>query len=258
MQITFPSSLLIATLLLFTRVAAVIGFVPLPYMKNAAVPVKVILASLLCVMLLPLWLSRQGAWTPPDGAASLVFMILAEATFGVSMGVVVAWLCELFGLAAQLLGLQAGYGYASTIDPNTEADAGVLLVVAQLGGWLLFLAVGVDRYVFAALAHSIEAHPLGSLIVNPDSAAALIQFSGAILSTALRLALPVISLLLLVDLALAAFGRLHAQLQLLSMAFPAKMLLSLAVLGLVYRTMAIVFERAAAESSHVLMRLAGA
>ena len=30
---------------------------------------------------------------------------------------------EAFTLAAQVLGLQAGYAYASTIDPNTEADS---------------------------------------------------------------------------------------------------------------------------------------
>ena len=32
-------------------------------------------------------------------------------------------------MAAQVLGLQAGYAYASTIDPNTQADSGILLVL---------------------------------------------------------------------------------------------------------------------------------
>ena len=79
----------------------------------------------------------------------------------------------------------------------------------------------------------------------------------AIFSTAWRLALPVIALLLLVDLALAAFGRLHAQLQLLSMAFPAKMLMAIGVLTLAYRTMAVVFEGVARDCGRVLLQLAG-
>ena len=44
---------------------------------------------------------------------------------------------------------------------------------------------------------------------------------------ALRLALPVVALLLMVDVALALLGRLNQQLQLLALAFPAKMLTAL-------------------------------
>jgi len=34
--------------------------------------------------------------------------------------------------------------YASTIDPNSEADSGVLVVLAQLTSWMLFLAFGME------------------------------------------------------------------------------------------------------------------
>ena len=46
-----------------------------------------------------------------------------------------------------------------------------------------------------------------------------------------RLALPVVALLVMVDVALALLGRLNQQLQLLSLAFPAKMLTALVVLS---------------------------
>jgi flagellar biosynthetic protein FliR len=51
------------------------------------------------------------------------------------------------------------------------------------------------------------------------------------LSLGVRLALPVVALLLLVDIALALMGRINAQLQLLSLAFPAKMLAALLLLA---------------------------
>jgi flagellar biosynthetic protein FliR len=46
-----------------------------------------------------------------------------------------------------------------------------------------------------------------------------------------RLALPVVALLVMVDVALALLGRINAQLQLLSLAFPAKMLIALILLS---------------------------
>ena len=60
-----------------------------------------------------------------------------------------------------------------------------------------------------------------------------------------RLALPVVALLVMVDVALALLGRLNAQLQLLSLAFPAKMLTALVVLSWV----AALFPRILARSS---------
>jgi len=47
----------------------------------------------------------------------------------------------------------------------------------------------------------------------------------------LRLAFPVVALLVMVDVALALVGRVNAQLQLLSLAFPVKMALTLVVFG---------------------------
>ena len=66
--------------------------------------------------------------------------------------------------------------------------------------------------------------------LTPAMARSVVRLGGEMLSVGLRLALPVLALLLLVDLSLALLGRLNAQLQLLSMAFPAKMMTALVLL----------------------------
>ena len=57
------------------------------------------------------------------------------------------------------------------------------------------------------------------------------RLTAEIFSLGMRLALPVVALLTLVDLALALVGRLNAQLQLVLLAFPVKMLATLAAAG---------------------------
>ena len=59
----------------------------------------------------------------------------------------------------------------------------------------------------------------------------MIHLGSNLFSVGVRLALPVVALLVMVDVALALMGRLNAQLQLLSLAFPAKMLVALLVLA---------------------------
>ena len=66
---------------------------------------------------------------------------------------------------------------------------------------------------------------------GPASAQTLIRLGSSLFSTGVRLALPVVALLLMVDVSLALMGRLNAQLQLLAVAFPAKMLTALVVLS---------------------------
>jgi flagellar biosynthetic protein FliR len=48
----------------------------------------------------------------------------------------------------------------------------------------------------------------------------------------LRLALPVVALLVMVDVALALMGRINSHLQMLTLAFPAKMMAALAILAI--------------------------
>jgi flagellar biosynthetic protein FliR len=96
---------------------------------------------------------------------------------------------------------------------------------------LLFFALGLDREILKIFARSLESSPPGAFKVSPAMAESVIRIGGEALSVGVRLALPVMALLILIDLSLALLGRLNAQLQLLSMAFPAKMITALALLA---------------------------
>jgi flagellar biosynthetic protein FliR len=182
-------------------------------------------------------LALAPRWPHLDGidadAGTLAAWAMAEAAIGVAIGLAAAMVLEVATFAAQMLGMPAGYGYAQTVDPNTQADAGILLVVAQLTAGMLFFALGMDRQVLRLFSASLERIPPGAYVFQPSSAEAFIRLSGSLLAAGARLALPVVALLVMVDVALALMGRLNAQLQLLSLAFPAKMLTALFVLAAV-------------------------
>ena len=246
-NLTLTAGTLYAFVLVLARVAGALVFVPLPGVKAAPEAARAVLA-------LGFTLALFGQWPAVDAssvtAAVLAGWALAEAALGIAIGLAVAIVMEAFTLAAQVLGLQAGYAYASTIDPNTEADSGVLLVLAQLMAGMLFFAVGLDREMLRLFAHSLEKVPVGTYFFSPtlfgvNAAESLIRLGAMLFSTGVRLALPVVALLVMVDVALALLGRLNSQLQLLSLAFPAKMLTALLVLS----WMAALFPRILRELS---------
>jgi flagellar biosynthetic protein FliR len=258
MTLTFSTATLYGFLLVLARVAGVFAFGALPMSRSVPAVARIVLALAVTMLLAPFWPSVPSRWDDPAVESwRLSGRLAGEAALGSAMGLVVALLGECFLLAAQIFGLQAGYSYASTIDPNSEADSGVLLVFAQLASWLFFLAIGLDRLVIRALARSLELTPAGSFWFTPESRAAVLELGGHMFSTALRLALPIVAMLLLVDIAFAVFGKLHAQLQLLALAFPVKMLAAIALLAAGVRTFPGVYEPLAGRAVAALYSLAG-
>ena len=241
-NLTLSIGTLFSFLLVLSRVAGALVFVPLPGMAGAPQQARAALACALTLALSSRWpaVDASGA-----GFANLAGWAVSEAVVGIAIGVSIAIVLEAFSMAAQAISVPAGYGFASTIDPNTQADSGVLLVFAQLMAGLLFFSIGLDRPVIQLFAESLDKVPPGAYIFGPQSALALAQLAAGIFSVGVRLALPVVALLVMVDIALALLGRVNARLQLLMLAFPAKMLVGLLMLN----WLAVLFPRMLREFS---------
>ncbi len=239
-------------LLVLARVSGVIAIAPIPGLSAGPDAARIVLALALTVALFPVWPS------PPGGefaVGRLLGWIAAEAAFGLTVGVALAFLLEGIQLAAQIIGLQAGFSFASTVDPNTQADTTTLQLMSQLFAGSLFFALGLDRQVIHILARSLQSVPSGAYSLSGPAVAAITRLGSAIFSTGLQLALPVMALLVLLDIAFAVLGRLHAQLQLLSLSFAAKMLVGVAFLSTILALYPGVFERAGASTFAVLARV---
>lgn len=230
----FPNSLLfsegtlLSFLLVLARVSGSLVFVPLPGITQTPQVARAALALGFTMALFPEWPAVNAAHVTP---LLLAGWVAAEASFGIALGIAVAVVLEAFGFAAQVLGVQAGFGFASTIDPNTEADSGVLMVLAQLIAGLLFFALGFDRKILLAFAASLERIPPGAFFLPLEAVPEWTKIASVLFSTGVRLALPVTALLVLIDFALALLGRLNAQLHLISLAFPIKIVTGLAMLA---------------------------
>lgn len=213
-------------LLVLTRVAGLLVAVPVPGARAMAAPARVLFALATALSLAPLW-----PRTVPQGVGQFAVWLGMEAAFGLGVGLILGFVAETLLFGAQSMALQAGFSYASMIDPNSQANSSVLQLLAQLTVNLLFFAAGLDHAALRAVARSLETFPPGSGWEGAVWLEAILAGGTAMLDLGLRLALPVAGLMLLADLTLALASRLQAQLQLLSMAFPLKMLIALAALA---------------------------
>jgi flagellar biosynthetic protein FliR len=226
-ELVLSVSTLLGFLLTLIRVGGAFIFVPLPGITSVLSPARIILSLGMTIALFPEW--PQVAATPSAGL--LVLWVMVEAGLGLGIGLTVAFISESLAVGAQVMGLQAGYGFATTIDPNTQADSTVLVTFAQVAAGLLFFATGLDREILRVFARSLETLPAGAFVLTRGATAQVLSIGSTMFSTGLRLALPMIAILVMVDISLALLGRVNSQLQLLTIAFPVKMMIGLALLG---------------------------
>jgi len=214
-------------LLALARVSGLMIFVPLPGIRQGLDLARVVFTASITALLLPQWPRLQAVPSP----GQLAGWLIQEAASGMAVGLAVAFFTEALLVAAQVIGLNAGYGYASVIDPQTQADSGVLLVLAQLVAGMLFFTLGFEREVIRIFAGSLATIPPERTLQPARAAELVVRLGAEALSTGFRLAMPVVALLLMVDIVLALLGRLNAQLQLLTLALPVKMLAVLLMLA---------------------------
>ena len=248
-EMVLSTATLLGFLVTLARVSGVFLFVPLPGLHSGFDLARTVLSLSITIALFPYWPQVSGE---ASGGLLAVWMV-SEAALGIAIGLAVAFVMEGFNVGAQIMGLQAGYAYASTIDPNTQADSSILVIFSQLAAGLLFFAMGLDREVIRISARSLQVLPAGSFVLSRGAGQQLLSMAGTMFSTGMRLALPVVAILLLVDISLALLGRVNAQLQLLTIAFPVKMLVGLAIFGWLLLLMP-VFLRTGSESAFAVTR----
>ncbi len=252
LSLAISGEVLFGFLLVLTRIGGAMAFVPIPGFSNMPAKARVILALGITLALSSIW---PTVALPVGGLGSVAVWMMGEATIGAAVGLSIAFLNEAFVLASQVFGLQAGYGYASTIDPATEADSSVLQIFTHLSTGMLFFAFGMDRQVIRLFAESLRLEPPGSVALSIAAAEPVLRLGAVMFSTAARLALPVVALLMMVDLSLALLGRINSQLQLLMLAFPAKMMISMGLLAAIAVTMPVLYRAAAEPTLRTLQGL---
>jgi flagellar biosynthesis protein FliR len=244
-EVALPVSLVVSFVLVLARISGVLIFIPLPGIHTGFEMVRVIFSVVTTLALFPRWPVLPAQ---PPGMVELAGWLVLEAGMGITAGLAIGFVTDAFMLGAQILSLQAGFSYASMVDPNTQAESGVLPMLAQFLAGLLFFSTGLDRQVIAAFARSLETFPPGTFTITRPIAEQVLHLGSSMFSTALRLVLPLVGLLVMVDIALALVGRLNGQLQMMLLAFPAKMLTTIAFLAWILVLYPKVFSQSAGDA----------
>lgn len=208
------------------RIAGFLSVAPVLGARTVSARIRIGLAGLLTIVVMPLMDDL-----PPIPALSLdVFLVvIVQVLIGVALGFVLSLLMQIFVVAGQIISMQMGLGFASMMDPANGVSVSLLAQWYQLMITLLFLALGGHLASIEVLVLSFEMLPItADAALNLDFP--LIALLGSWLFLGgLKLALPAVTALLLVNLIFGVMTRSAPQLNIFSLGFPITMVMGIFV-----------------------------
>lgn len=214
------SAQLLGWLFVLARVAGIFSVAPI--FGNARVPpqVRVILSAALALAIAPI-AAVPGGLTE----ASLPVVVLGlvrEAVVGLAIGFVATLVLSAAQIGGELIDHEIGFGLSSTIDPLTNVQMPVMAKFLQLFATLIFLVSGAHHWLIRALADSYTLIRPGSALALEALSQPMMDIFVAVFLTGLKIAGPILGVLLLCDVCLGLVARTTPQLNLLMVGFPLK------------------------------------
>ena len=171
---------------------------------------------------------------PPVDLLSIqgLVLILREVAIGVVMGFVVQLVFDAIALGGQVIAMSMGLGFAVFVDRTRGVNIPVLGQLFMMLGMLLFLAVDGHLEMIRLLAGSFQLLPIGGSGLSWDAIGIALQWAGQVFVVAVKIALPAITALIIVNLSFGVMSRAAPTLNLFAVGFPVAMLLGFVVIFL--------------------------
>ncbi len=173
------------------------------------------------VILLTLAAHAELGQTPVAGGPleGLAFTAASEFVLGVAIGLVPRLIVAAVEIAGEQIAPMMGMGVAQIFDPMAHGSQNVITAILRNLAVLLGVLVGLHRVVIGAVIGSFRVLPAGTIgPIRNLTEMVLVMTSNAV-STGVMLAIPLIAVLLVTQVALAFVSRAAPAMQVFSIGF---------------------------------------
>lgn len=238
-----------------TRILALMAAAPV--LGNTAIPtrVKIGLGVLITLVIAP------TIEAPPKiELASLegLLVLSQQILIGLAMGFAMRIIFSGVEMAGEIAGLQMGLGFAAFFSPHSEGSTLVVGKFLGLLATLTFLSVNGHLLMLSVLVESFNAFPISGEPFSITGWKTLADWGSQIFLAGLKLALPVVATLMIVNLALGILTRAAPQLNIFAVGFPITLMAGMVALMLSLPYFTPVIEQLISEGLQTMLHIADA
>jgi flagellar biosynthetic protein FliR len=224
----------------FLRISALIAAAPV--FGNRLIPPRIRLGAALTVTMIIAPVVPPAPMIDPVSFSGLL-IAAQQVLIGVTLGFALRLVFAVLEIGGQLTAQMMGLGFAVLVDPQNGIDVPVVSRLYVVLATLVFLALNGHLAIIEVLSASFVTLPVGSQGVGRDGLWILVTHAGWVFSAAVRMALPAIVALFIVNLAFGVMVRAAPQLNIFAVGFPLTLVFGFFVMLLTLPNMLTQFER---------------
>jgi flagellar biosynthetic protein FliR len=224
----------------FFRVVGLAMTAPLIGTRSVPARIRLSFAIAISMVIVPV--------LPPPPAIELVsgagFLVtLQQVLIGAGLGLAVRLVFLGMELGGQIIAQQMGLGFAAMVDPQNGAQVPVVSQYYLVLATFAFLSLNGHLVLIEVLTDSFRSLPVGPAGITRTALWSVMQWASWTISSAVMLALPAISSLMVVNIALAVISRVAPQFNLIAIGFPFMILFGALIVLLTTSAISPLFEQ---------------
>ncbi|MGY3039513.1 flagellar biosynthetic protein FliR [Rhodanobacter sp. TND4EL1] len=240
---------------LFWALGRVSGlFLIAPIFSATVIPARVRVGLVVVVTMV---LAPLAPATIDPGSGAGVATLAGQVLIGAAVGFVLKLVFEAVSFGGELVAQSMSLGFAEVVNPQAGGSSTVLSQFYLLLVTLLFLVMDGHLQLIALLADSFRSLPPGSPTISANVLHAVVAFGGELFAGAVRVALPAMTSLLVVNIGFAAISRAAPSMNLFAVGFPITISLGFIALWLALRSLPGAFEALQGDAWSLMRHLLG-
>lgn len=242
------------------RVASFLMVIPIIGTQLVPMRVRLGLAFLITLVVAPL----LGPVPQVEVLSFQAFYITLQQVFiGTLFGFMFVMLMQVFVIAGQMIAMQMGLGFASMIDPSNGVSVAVLSQIYLIAVTLVFLAMNGHLVMIEVVVESFRAWPISIKVLGEggfgmDLLWVMIMRVSWLFVSALLVALPIVTAVLIVNLSFGVMTRAAPQMNVFTLGFPIGILFGLFIIWVSTIGLAPQFETISEQTFQFIRQIEGA
>lgn len=201
----------------FVRIGMLFMVMPVLGTRLVNARAKLALAFLVTLIVVPLLPPLPYR---PALSLQTLLIVMQELAIGAGIGFVFQIVFHVFVLSGQFMAMKMGLGFASMNDPTNGVTTTILSQFYLMLVTLMFISVDGHLLLIQFITSSFTTLPPGEWHFSGEQFYAIVHLGSWMFAAALVMALPVLTSLLVVNMAFGVMSRAAPQLNIFAVGFP--------------------------------------
>lgn len=216
--------------IILTRVAPLLFFMPVIGSPNIPFQVKILLALIITLILLPVVQVNPNLLNgPPLG---FILLVLAEILLGATLALFARFVFAATEIAGQMVGIQMGMGMAGVMDPQFGSQISLVGFLWNIAAILIFLGINGHHMFFSTLVESFAWLKPGAATLTRPTFEGIMQGASHMFVLAVKIMAPAGAVLFFTHVAMGIVAKTVPQIPIMIVGLPLTIAVGLIFAGL--------------------------